>query len=104
MEQVRRDAILSVDDDINNVEPQSKRARVEDLGNTPEEILWKSSAHKDRAMANYYRRLSMNNEIEFFQQILDLEGVAEALKRNLRTKLNTLITKKLEDKYEDINL
>ncbi|RYH21470.1 hypothetical protein EON65_20630 [archaeon] len=83
-------------------EPQIKRPRVEDFGTTPEEILYKTSAHKDRAMANYYRRLSMNTEIKFFQEILDLEDVTEAMRRNVRSKLNTLIAKKMEDRYEDV--
>jgi hypothetical protein len=80
-----------------------KRPR-EDLTGTPDEILLKTSARKDRAMANYYKRLTLNNDIQFYQELLLLENIGEAMKRNIKTKLNHLLTIKVEDRYEDVNI
>jgi hypothetical protein len=84
-------------------EPMMKRARVEEFtGGSPEEIAWQASVKKDRAIANYYKRLSINNDIRFHQDMLTKENVGEAMKRNIKAKINMLLLKKVEDRYDDL--
>jgi len=80
-----------------------KRARVEEFtGGSPEEISWQATVKKDRAIANYYKRLSINNDIRFHQDMLTKENVGEAMKRNIKAKINMLLLKKVEDRYDDL--
>lgn len=91
------------EDNGSQLEHPAKRFR-EEINGTPEEILWKTAMRKDRAIANYYRRLSINNDIQFYQELLQIESIGEAMKRNIKNKLNILLTKKVEDRYEDLVL
>lgn len=63
---------------------------------------WKASAAKDRAVANYYRRLAINNDIRFHIDMLNRENVGEAVKRNIKAKMTVLLMKKVEDRYDDL--
>lgn len=78
-----------------------KRLR-EDLPGSPDEIVYRTGIRKDRAIANYYRRLTINNDIQFFQDMLLVENLGEAMKRNIKNKLNNLLAKKIEDRYDDV--
>ncbi len=69
---------------------------------SPEDIAWQTQIRKDRSVANYYRRLSINNEIRFQMEMLARENVGEAMKRNLKAKMNILLLKKVEDRYDDL--
>jgi hypothetical protein len=83
----------------------SKRSRGnnEDFSTgAPEEISWRASVAKDRAIANYYKRLSINNDIRFHQELLTKENVGEAMKRNVKAKIAMLLIKKVEDRYDDL--
>jgi hypothetical protein len=108
---MERDATLHVDEELPqqyhgmtiDMEQAHKRPRLENEPNgTPEEILLKYSTRRDRAIANYYKRLTINNDIQFYQDMLQEECFGEALKRNIKSKLTGLLQKKFEDKYEDI--
>lgn len=101
----KRDAALHIDGDIGH--DISKRARMEDhhppIG-SPEEIVVRNNVRRDRAIANYYRRLTINNDIQFYQDILVVENLGEAMKRNIKNKLNILLSKKMEDRYDDVSI
>lgn len=86
--------------------PQLKRLR-EDAALTlgtgsAEEVAWQATVRKDRAIANYYKRLTINSDIRFYQELLAKENVGEAIKRNAKTKMNLLLMKKIEDRYDDL--
>lgn len=84
--------------------PQSSPNTVSVSGQnlSPEDYTSQMSIRKDRAIANYYKRLSLNTDIYFYMEILNQEGVGEAVKRNLKNKMNTLLLKKIEDRYDDL--
>eukprot|EP01033_Poteriospumella_lacustris_P004698 gene4698-3366_t len=65
-------------------------------------IAWQSSIRKDRAVANYYKRLTINADIRFYQELLARDNIGEAIKRNAKTKMNLLLMKKIEDRYDDL--
>lgn len=65
-------------------------------------IAWQSAIRKDRAVANYYKRLTINADIRFYQELLARDNIGEAIKRNAKTKMNLLLMKKIEDRYDDL--
>lgn len=65
-------------------------------------IAWQSSIRKDRAITNYYKRLTINADIRFYQELLARDNIGEAIKRNAKTKMNLLLMKKIEDRYDDL--
>jgi hypothetical protein len=67
-----------------------------------QQIAWQASVRKDRAIANYYKRLTINADIRFYQELVQRENVGEAIKRNAKTKVNMLLMKKIEDRYDDL--
>lgn len=69
---------------------------------TPEDLAWQAGVRKDRAISNYYKRQTINNDIKFYLELLSKDGVAESIKRNAKTKMNTLLMKKIEDRYDDL--
>lgn len=106
-----REAAIAADDALGD-EPMEfidgnessavKRARGDDFSGSPDEIAWQASVKKDRAIANYYKRLCINNDIKFYQELLSKENVGEAMKRNVKAKVNMLLIKKVEDRYDDL--
>jgi hypothetical protein len=69
---------------------------------SPDEVSWQASVRKDRAIAMYYKRAGINNDIRFYQELLTKENVGEAMKRNIKAKINMLLIKKVEDRYDDL--
>jgi hypothetical protein len=67
-----------------------------------EEAAWQATVRKDRAITNYYKRLSINHDVRFYLDLLGKESTGEAMKRNLRNKINALLLKKVEDRYDDL--
>lgn len=109
----KRDAAVHIDEnmhiqhliDVN--EHTSKRSRgggEEFAGGSSEDILLRTAMRRDRAVANYYKRLTINNDILFFQDMLSMESLNEAMKRNIKNKLAILLVKKQEDRYDDVNI
>eukprot|EP01031_Cornospumella_fuschlensis_P036662 gene36662-44475_t len=68
-----------------------------------DEEAWMAAVKKNRAIAMYYRRMSMNTDVQFYLDLLDKESTSEALKRSVRNKMNLLLLKKVEDRYDDLN-
>lgn len=68
-----------------------------------EETAWQAQVRKDRAISNYYKRLSINADVRFYLDLLNKETTGEAMKRNIRNKINNLLLKKVEDRYDDLN-
>lgn len=90
--------------DLMEVDGSNKRMR-EDfyLGSSnPDEIAWQAAVRKDRAIGHYYRRMTINNDIKFHMDLLTKENVGEAMKRNIKAKMNMLLLKKVEDRYDDL--
>jgi len=86
----------------------AKRLRDESGGMTgtgggTDEHSWQAGVRKDRAISNYYKRLTINNDIKFYLDLSNRELVGEAIKRNAKTKMNALLMKKIEDRYDDLN-
>jgi hypothetical protein len=79
----------------------TKRYHRDDSG-SPEEMAIHAGIRKDRSIANYYKRLTINNDIKFYQDLLMKENIAEGIKRNVKSKLTMLLMKKIEDRYDDI--
>ncbi len=105
-----REAAIAADDALGEEpiefidgETSTKRQRTDELNGAPDEIAWQASVKKDRAIANYYKRLCVNNDIKFYQELLTKENVGEAMKRNIKAKINMLLIKKVEDRYDDLN-
>jgi hypothetical protein len=97
------DTLLEVDQNGNPMKRVRTTAAEElYLAGAPEELAWQSQVRKDRSIASYYRRLSINNEIRFQMEMLARENVGEAMKRNLKAKMNILLLKKVEDRYDDL--
>ncbi len=71
--------------------------------NSFQQLAWQTSIRKDRAIANYYKRLTINADIKFYQELLTRENIGEAIKRNAKTKVNMLLMKKIEDRYDDLS-
>lgn len=77
-----------------------------DEGGVPvqqDEEAWTAAVKKNRAIAMYYRRMSVNTDVQFYLDLLEKESTGEALKRSVRNKMNVLLLKKVEDRYEDLN-
>lgn len=85
--------------------PMAKRLRDESglAGSGTDEHSWQAGVRKDRAISNYYKRLTINNDIKFYLDLSNRELVGEAIKRNAKTKMNALLMKKIEDRYDDLN-
>lgn len=75
-------------------------AGARDMG---EESAWQATVRKDRAISNYYKRQSINHDVRFYLDLLGRETTGEAMKRNIRNKINTLLLKKVEDRYDDLS-
>ena len=89
--------------DLMEVDGTNKRMRDDYyLSSNPDEIAWQAAVRKDRAIANYYRRIAINNDIKFHMDMLTRENVGEAMKRNIKAKMNMLLLKKVEDRYDDL--
>lgn len=58
---------------------------------------------KDRAVAMYYRRATINADIHFYLDLLTKENIGDAIKRNAKSKMQLLLMKKLEDRYDDLS-
>lgn len=76
------------------------RGSREELGDEP---AWQAAVRKDRAISNYYKRLSINHDVRFYLDLLLKDTTGEAMKRNIRNKINTLLLKKVEDRYDDLS-
>lgn len=71
------------------------------MGPVDDEV-WQCTVRKDRAISNYYMRLSINNDVKFYLDLLTKESTGETVKRNIRNTINTLLLKKVEDRYDDL--
>eukprot|EP01031_Cornospumella_fuschlensis_P048069 gene48069-58883_t len=58
---------------------------------------------KNRAIAMYYRRKALNTDIKFYFDVLHQETTSEVARKNAKNKIYSLLIKKVEDRYDDLN-